>query len=122
MDRPFPAPHPGAGHLVVDVMRERSAFLPQVGMRRGRQVAQGVQEAGIARKGHGFGGRAHGRAHGPVHGARLCPAQVFAVLAVALIDQLAVDVLAIGLNDGRICSELSAAPLGTARIEVPSAK
>lgn len=100
MDGPFPPAHPGADDLVGEVLGQRGALLPGLGVAWGGDVAHRVEPAGVSLEGQGLGDGADGLAGGAEHLLRFRSAQVFAVLAVALVDQFSVEVLAIDLDDG----------------------
>jgi hypothetical protein len=100
MDRPFPPTHAGADDLVGQILVERSPFLPGLGVGGRGDVAHRVEDAGgVALEGESLGDGAHGLAGGAEHLLRFSSAQVFLILAVALIDQFSVDVRAIDFDD-----------------------
>jgi hypothetical protein len=103
MDGPFPPPHAGADDLVRQVLRQRGALLPRLGVAGRRDVAHRVEHTGVALEGQGLGDGADGLAGGAEHLLCFSSAQVFLILAVALVDQFSVEVLAIDVDD---CSDL----------------
>ena len=100
MHRALPAPHARAHHFIVEILRQWGAFLPELGVARRRQVMHGIQNAGVALERQTFRQAAGCPADRALHGARFGAAQVLAVLAIPLIDEFPVDVLAIGQDDG----------------------
>jgi len=109
MDGPFPPPYAGADDLVRQVLVERGAFLPGLGMAWRGDVAHGVEDAGrVALEGECLGDGADGLAGGAEHLLCFRSAQVFLILTVSLIDQFLVEVLAIDVDDcSDLCSSVS---------------
>ena len=104
MDRPFPPAHAGADDFVLQILIERSPFLPGLGVAGRGDVAHGVEDAGgVALEGESLSDRADSLAGGAEHVLGFSSAQMLLVLAVALADQFVVEVLAIDLDD---CSNL----------------
>lgn len=101
MDGPFPSAHAGADDLIGEVLIEGCALLPGLGMAWCGEVAHGVEVAGgVPLEGEGLGDGADGLAGGTKHLARLSAAQMFLVMAITLIDQFPVKVLALDVDDG----------------------
>ena len=100
MDGPFPPPHAGADDLVGEVLGQGRALLPDLGVAWCRDVAHRVAGIGVALEGQALGDGADGFAGDAKHVAGFSSAQVFLILAVALVDQFAVEVLAIDVDDG----------------------
>ena len=104
MDGPFPPPHAGADDFVREILVERGALLPGLGVAGRGDVAHGVEDAGgVSLEGESLSDGADGLAGGAEHLLGFSSAQVFLVLSVSLVDQLMVEVLAIDLDD---CSDL----------------
>ena len=99
MDRALPTPHPGACNLVVDVLGQRGAFLPELGVGRRGHIPHRIQCAGVSLEGQTLSQAADGAPQFAVHGTSFGPAEILAVLAETLIDQLPVDILSIGQDD-----------------------
>ena len=104
MDGPFPPTHAGADDFIRQILVEGRALLPGLGVAGCGDVAHRVEDAGgVALEGEGLSDRADSLAGDAEHVPRFSSAQVFLILAVALVDQFVVEVLAIDLDD---CSDL----------------
>jgi hypothetical protein len=76
MNRSLPPSHPGADDLVVDVLGEGRAFLPELGMSWCRDVVHGIQSTGITLECQAFSQAACQFAYSAVHGSRFGSAQM----------------------------------------------
>lgn len=99
MNRSLPPSHPGADDLVVEVLGQGSAFLPELGMAGRRDVVHGIQSTGIPLECQPFSQAAGQFADRAVHGARFGSAQVLTVLTISLINKFSVEVFSVGKND-----------------------
>ena len=96
---PVPAAHARAHGLLLDVLRESCPLLGVLGVEGSGQVAHGVEGMLVALEEHLLGVFAEELTQAAVHGLLLGAAQIFAEDAVALVDQLPVDVFVTGQND-----------------------
>ena len=103
MDGPFPPPHAGADDFVGQVLCQRGALLPGLGVAWSGDVAHGVEASGVSLEGEGLCDGAHGLAGYAEEILGFRSSQVFLVLSVALINEFTVEVLAIDVDD---CSDL----------------